>query len=388
MVIFVLQKIIRGIEEKGRGKMQKLKNIEFLRTFLIFTIVMLHVCTSSAWSFGHLFRNIPLYQTLHDCFAKANNGVEGFFIIAGFLLVVTFKNSTTVLNFVKKKYIRLSPAIAFATLLCVGGLALHTMHFKLIPNILTIFLLNHFGICWAIGSNPILWFTSALFSSLLLYFCVLKFISEKYKKLAIIILIIMGYGILEYFQHGRFADPYHNYWHIFNVGFLRAMGGIGLGCIIGKLYKENIEKIKNFTPLLWQKVSLSVIEIVFLTFVVWWTACPHIKINNIVFVAGFTVLFSLFVFKKGYLSELLDKDVWVFLGKYQYSIYVIHYVIGKIYGFGVWKHYPDFVNSFPAVPVLISLISIIIFGIFTYHFVEVPCADYLTNKFLPKKIKS
>ena len=362
--------------------MQKIKNIEFLRTFLILGIIMLHSCVSSAWSFSHIFKNVPLYQTLHDCFAHSNNGVEGFFIIAGFLLVITFKNTINFVDFVKKKYIRLSPPIAFATILCILGWLLHTMHFKVIPNILTVMLLNHFGICWAIGANPVLWFTSALFSGLLFYFCIIKYIPKKYHLTLISILSVVGYLILEILQKGRFSDPYHNYHFMFNVGFLRAIGGIGFGCIIGIIYKEHFEKIQKFIILKWQKVLITLLELIFLSFIVWWMICPHIRINNLVYVIFFTLLLALFILNTGYISQFFDKDIWVLLGKYQYSIYVVHYPVGKILGFGVWKHNADFIHANPLIPILVTVLLSIIVGVFTYHCVEEPCAKYLKDLWL------
>lgn len=92
-------------------------------------------------------------------------------------------------------------------LLCIIGWMLNTMHFKPIANLLTIFLFNNFGICWVVSDNPVLWFTSALFAGLLVYFCLIKFVPQKYNKWIITVLFIIGYLILEYLQHGSFSKP-------------------------------------------------------------------------------------------------------------------------------------------------------------------------------------
>ncbi len=367
--------------------MQKLKNIEFLRTFLICGIVMLHCCVSSAWSFSKLFKDINIYKTLHDCFAHSNNGVEGFFIIAGFFLVLTFKDSISLSNFIKKKYIRLSPVIAWATILCIGGWLLNTMHFKVVPNILTVLLLNHFGICWGIGANPVLWFCSALFFGLLVYFCIFKFVPDKFKFWICFFVSILSYIILQILQYGRYADPYHNYYHIFNIGILRALGGIGLGCIIGYFYKEYIQKISKFNVLNWQKILITIFEVLFFGAIFWWMCIPHVKINNFVYVILFVILFILFLINKGYFSNFVNKDIWVFLGKYQYSVYVIHYVIGKILCFGLWKKVPIFMHNHPIIPLVITILCVIVLSVFTYHFVEIPCAEYLKNLIFVKSEK-
>jgi len=363
--------------------MEKLKNIEFLRVFLITNIVLLHVHVSSAWSFSKVFPKSNLYQFLHDCFAASNNCVEGFFIIAGFLLFYTFKPNKSIKEFILKKYIRLSPAILFATLLCIIGWLLGVMHFKLIPNLLTVLLLNHFGRCWVIGCMAVLWYVSAMFSGLLIYFSILKFVVQKYQKYVITILAILGYIILEYFQKGRFSDPYHNYYYIFNIGFLRAIGGIGLGCLIGMILKNfKFDYTKTVTNK--KIIAVTFIELTFLIFLIWWTMYPHGRINNIVFVIGFAILFLLFIIQKGYISKFFNKEIWIFLGKYSYSIYVTHYAVGKILVKTIWKHNQHFVYSHPYIPIIITLLIILLVGILTYHMVELPCTKYLKAKLIRK----
>ena len=46
-----------------------------------------------------------------------------------------------------------------------------------------------------------------------------------------------------------------------------------------------------------------------------------------------------------------------------------------------WKHNPQWVYAHPIENVIYTLILVFILGIFTYHFVEAPCAKYLSNKF-------
>ena len=337
--------------------MQKLKNIEFLRVFLITAIVFLHMFINRVWNLCHIYPDIPIYQTLKSAIAHSNNGVEGFFIVAGFFLVYTFK-SISLKEFILKKYIRLSPVILFSMVLCVIGWLLGVMHFKIIPNLLTVFLLNQFGINFAVGQNPILWYTSVLFAGLLLYFCILKYLPSKIKYILISILIISSYTILEILQHGSFANPLKNYYHVFNVGFIRAVGGIGLGVLCGNIYQSFI--LKN-------KIKENIFSKIFISL-------------------GFTLLLLLFVMKKGVITKILDKDIWIFLGKFQYSIYVIHYVIIRVLGFTLWKNNPNFVLSHPVLPIIIMILTILTIGVFTYYMVELPCAKFLKDKLIGKKI--
>ncbi|MBR1460041.1 acyltransferase [bacterium] len=365
--------------------MEKLKNIEFIRVFLITAIVFLHMFINRVCNLCHIYPDISIYQTIKSAIAHSNNSVEGFFIVAGFFLVYTFKSHLSLKNFILKKYIRLSPAILFSMGLCAIGWLLGAMHIKLIPNLLTVFLLNHFGINIAVGQNPILWYTSTLFAGLLLYFCIIKYLPVKIKYWTIAILAISGYIILEILQHGSFANPLVNYHHVFNIGFLRTVGGIGLGCLIGYLYKNVLSKYNQPLKNMWLKWFFTLLEVGFMAFVVWWCMCIHKSINNIVIVLCFGILLILFLFKKGYLSQITDSDIWVKLGRYQYSIYVVHYVIIRILGLKVWKHCPNFVAVHPILPIIINLIVILLVGILTYHMVELPCAKFLTNKLIRKE---
>lgn len=365
--------------------MQKLRNLEFLRSYLIITIILLHMSINRSWSLFGLYPDSDIYNFIHRAFAHANNSVEGFFIIAGFLLVLTFKSGTTFADFVKKKYIRLAPVIIFSVLIVIVGEIFGILSFKPIPDMLSILLLNNFGICFAVSDNPILWFTSALFGGLVLYFCVHKYIRDKWHLLIFSILCIVGYLVLEILQGGKFSHPFVNHYGILNTGFLRAVGGMGLGCVLGVLYKSNSDKILKAeisNPL---KIFISAAELASLSFLVWWTLFPHHSVNNIFFVLNFSVLLSLFVMKKGYFSAMFDSEIWVKLGRYQYSLYVIHYLVLQIFGVALWKTNPEFLCSHPYLPIAVMLLAVLALGIFTYHFIETPCADFLRNKFLTKQ---
>lgn len=358
--------------------MDKLKNIEFLRFFLIISIVFLHMFIDREWNLCTVYPNIPIYQTIKSAIAHSNNCVEGFFIFAGFFLVYTFKQTTKINDFAIKKYIRLSPVILFSMGLCAIGYLLGAMPFKIFPNLLTVFLLNNFVLKISVGSNPVLWFTSVLFAGLLLYFCIIKFLHAKTKYLSILMFTVISYTILEILQHGSFANPLKNYFHIFNIGFLRAAGGIGLGCLIGYLYKFFVLGKKSHT-------IYSVLEICLMSFIIWWCMFIHGRINNIIFVICFALLFILFLAKKGFLSRITDKDIWVKSGRYQYSIYVVHYVIIRILGICIWKNCPLFVLNHPILPIIFNLFVILSIGILTYHMIELPCTRFLNNKFLRKQ---
>ncbi len=360
--------------------MQKIKNLEFLRVLLIIAVLAIHTCASGSFALYKHFPQIDLYKYLHQCFIQTNNAVEGFFIIAGFLLVITFKNTETTANFVKKKYIRFTPVIIFTTLIAIILSAFGILKCRLFGDLLTVLLVNHFGICFATGSLPVLWFTSALFAGLLLYFIILKNFWGKKLYGVLIFLVFASYLILEILQHGLFSHPHRNYYHIFNIGFLRSVGGIGLGVLTGFLYKNHLIN-KNIQEKFFPKTLYTISEIIFLSGIIWWLFFPHKIFNSIYFVIMFQILLLLFIMKKGYLSEFLNNDIWVKTGKYQYCVYVTHSVIGFVLLNKIWLKHPDFIAIHPFLPIIIANVMMIICGILTYHMVELPCGKYLKEKY-------
>ena len=151
--------------------MEKLKNIEFLRVFLISVIVYMHTTAYGGWSLLKNFPNVEQLKFFHSTFIQGNNAVEGFFIIAGFLLIYTLRNISTI-DFIKKKYIRLSPTILFAVLVCMIASFWHVIKIRFWDDILVVLLLNNFGVCFAHGTTPTLWFSSALFAGVVIYFLI------------------------------------------------------------------------------------------------------------------------------------------------------------------------------------------------------------------------
>lgn len=360
--------------------MGKLKNIEFLRVFLISVIVFMHTTAYGSWSLLKNFPKIEELKFFHNTFIQGNNAVEGFFIIAGFLLIYTLKN-ISVKDFIKKKYIRLSPTILFAVLVCIIASFWHAIKVRLWDDILVVLLLNNFGVCFAHGTTPTLWFTSALFAGIVIYFLLAKIKYNKLKGVLFLILPFAAYSVLEYLQHGSFSTPHKNYMYIFNVGFLRSIGGIGIGTFVAYFYKKYIDKITKYVFNIAAKIAVNIAEFGLLCFIVWWLTVPHKQMNCLIFVCAFALILILFMFEKGIISRLTNKNIWVKLGKYQYSIYVIHSVVGKILLNTLWIAHPDFVKIHPYSTITIIICAILVAGYITYNLVEKPCTRFLKKKF-------
>lgn len=352
--------------------MQKIRNIEFLRVFLIITIVLFHMRT--------VLNKIDcdIFHQMFKAFNWERNGVEGFFIISGFFLILTFNYRTTIWGFIKKKYIRLAPAAMFSIIVCGIASIFKIIKFKLIPNLVSGLLLCNFGRYWCQSSNIALWYTSALLFGLIVYFLIMKYTKEKYHIPTFILLSGISYLLLTIFHKGIYGGYSHfilNGW--LSVSSLRALGGIGVGCIVAKLYQKYKNDISNFIPNKQQLILINFFETASFGFIIWWSYFKHGRIDNICYVLAFAVLFICFLCQKSILSKLTENDIFSKLGKYSYSLFVIHLPVINIINKSILIHNKAFCIAHPFLIIQLVLLSTILAAVITYHLIEKPCTNFL-----------
>lgn len=105
-----------------------------------------------------------------------------------------------------------------------------------------------------------------------------------------------------------------------------------------------------------------------------------------IFIFDFIAIIILFIAKKGYISQVLNDsilgDISVNMAKYTYSLYMCHKLVFAVLAGSLWKYHKEFVYSYPLENVILTLSLVLIFGVFTYHCVEKPCADWFKNKIM------
>ena len=349
---------------------KKIKNIEFLRIIFLLSIVCMHLCSRAA-----KIVNFDYIQSLASGLHNGGKAVDGFFILSGIFLVLTFKNSTSIADFVKKKIFRLTPVILFATIIAAIGSIFHLIKFSLPSAVLelsfTQMLLTSTKITnW--NELGILWYVSVMFWILLFYFYAIKYFDKKYVNFTIGVITVFSYYLALHIHGGSLGSPTKDYG-IFSLGFLRGFGGIGIGYFIGEWYKNYRKEKTKFL----NKLFYSLLEIVFLVAVIaelMFLNTPHKY--NFTIVIYITILIILFMMKKGYISEFLNKDCCTDLAKYSYSIYVLHMLIFALLDkAGVLIYFGQY-YLIPAI--LIPLIT----GIIAYHLIEKPIGKYLCQKYL------
>ena len=162
---------------------------------------------------------------------------------------------------------------------------------------------------------------------------------------------------------------------------MRAFGGIGLGYFVAEWYKSNIKHIKTLTLNIKQKLYLTILEFMCLFFIINNLMLHKTSAkNHMIFIVVFLAIIILFLIQKGFISKWLNKDIWVNLSKYTYSLYMTHIILFNILKGSFWKYHPEWVYAHPVLNIGLALTLALLLGVFTYHFVEVPCARYLKEK--------
>lgn len=358
--------------------MQKIKNIEFLRIFLIITIVLYHMRVYVNKLGGDFFQN------MYNMMDGGRQGVEAFFIIAGFFLILTFRN-IPILDFVKKKYFRLMPAAMFSIIICGISSLFKIGSFKFIPSILMGLLVSHFGIYWCRGANITLWYVSSLFFGFIVFYLIIKFVKEQYQIPIFLILGIGSYALLSFHDHGMYSAHSAIYYGCISPCTLRAFGGMGIGVIIAKYYLKYKEKFLNLNTNILKLIFFSLIEIITLGFVIWWSYFKLIKPDNSIYVIAFAILFICFLLKQGILSKLTDWDKWADYSKYAYSLFCVHLPIIRIVFKTMLLPNKTLALAHPVLTVLFTLLISVIAGIITYYLIEKPCFNWLMNGALERK---
>lgn len=356
----------------------KIQNIEFLRFWFAISIIFFHIFHAGKNNFGDIFKTDELALSLQRGSYGGFFAVDMFFIIAGFFLFLTLKKEVSVIDFIKKKIARLYPLVVFFSAVdIIFSIFVYKIHGYL-PHreILRLLMLDNIGL--NVVHSGITWYISSLFWGLLIYFYLSKIFEKKYLDFIVVIIIVFCYSFLIHAYNGYLNNAHTISWYnVFNGGFMRSLAGIGCGYFICEFYKN----IKSYYPTVLKTLFYTGLE-GFLLFFVFNNLLFH-KINykeNFIIILGFIGLFILFLLKRGYISRLFDNKLSVCLGKYAYSIFIVHIFIIELYKKYLWFLHRDFVNAHIIFSIIITIVTSIIAGIIVYHFIEKPAGDYLKKK--------
>ena len=328
-----------------------------------------------------------LYVYLNKSPIDGNKAVEFFFIISGFFLIYGFNKNLSTFDFIKRKIIRLSPLMLFFNIIyLILSLFTKSIKYDTYNNILSLLFLGNIGVTKARGNlEGFVWYVSVLFWVSFLYFYLLKYFERKNVNLFSAISIWFSYVFMIQAKGGNISDTFKTYNNIFVVGLLRGLGGMGIGYFIGLIYKENKDKIENMK---FNKITtffITLLEVFLFSWSVYYLVIHKISYkNNIIFILFFSILFILFLIKKGLFTKLLDNNLSVILGRYSYSIYITHFFVLNMLRTFFWKKYINIIIIHPLLNVVMTMLLVLISSILVYHLVEKPSAEYLRRKWIEK----
>lgn len=345
--------------------MEKIFNIGFIRILFTLEIIYFHLfCQPNT-----LFAMYPsTFSQYHNLTSHGYLGVEMFFIMAGFFLFFSTRKNISFKDFFVNKFVRLWVVPAFA-LLCFIILALFGLgDLHILQDILHLLLLKNTGLTLELYDNGTAWFVSVLFWVSAFYCYLATLFDKKYTNLLFVLLIYFSLVLLVNGTGGNFCEHYNMVNSFLNVGMLRGISEIGIGYLLGMTYSHRNFESKKINSL--QFIIYSFLEI-FLGYFCIREIFHHNVLfsNDLLYVILFTLLFYLFVLRRGIISKILDRQIFYNLGCYSYSIYIMQEVVFKVLNRTFWQH-NTFIVTHPVLSINLSILCCLVIGILVYYLVE------------------
>lgn len=351
-------------------KVEKYHNIEFLRFVFAIIIVYFHILHANIIKF---IGNNHDYIVLAKMSVNAGWIVECFFIISGYFLYksINADNDINIIKFIWKKISRLGPVLIFS---CIIGVIFFNQNiYQAIFNSL---FLQCIGL--SLDYKGINWYISPLFWALILYYTILKKFENKKAYVFVGGICYLTYLVNINYCNGGFGRE--TVYGIINLGLARALAGIGLGLLIGKILDELKLYCFRINPKL-KLLIMTFLEISAFVFLIRYFLFGLKYKNAFIVVIVFSFLFISFINRNGILSRVLNNCVFSLFGRYSYSIYVMQQISFWIMQKTLWK--TQIIEN-TSICILVSLIFSIILGIITYHLIEITSYKYLSNRIVIK----
>lgn len=330
---------------KDDPKLPKMLNIEFLR--IVFTlIVVIH----------HLNNNFQELKIWNAGWL----GVEFFFILSGFLLVLTFRPEKTAISFIKNRWIRFAPLVIFGGVL--SSLFFDHVRAKYFVESIFFYSYDFDFIKWYY--NKPVWYIYVLFWVGIFYFYLMKAFKKEIVNLLMSIITVSS---LIYFMRYNVTTL-----GIFSGWIMRGSACMGLGYFLAEIYKntENavIVRKKTYNSFELFILLFSIFNVIFI---------KQLYMDLFVSCISFMILILLFSLRKGAISNFFEKPVFAKIARYCLSVYLTHWVVIR-HIFPIYlEKYKEFFLTHTFVPFSLVLISVCLLGVVTHHAIELPATRAL-----------
>lgn len=333
-------------------------NFNFLK--IIFTIIVI---------LYHFIRQLGFW-------CEGGYAVELFFLISGFLCAATFNKKLNIIDFAKKKIISFMPflIIAILTLIPFKNYSAKTI----LNNIFLTPIWHHdlfVSIAWYI--NVWFWLSLCLFS-------LMK--TLKKEQINLIVGISCFISLCCMLTYNRWLT-----WekiNFLNAGYFRGILSMGVGYLLFNMLPPsnfNITccKTKN---LLINKLFYTGYECFFLGYTVCCMFFKDLYISPLFVFIPSTILFYLFIQKKGYLSQATNHPFFLKLGKFILPIYVLQETPLALFSHTL-TNYKDTLITYSYITIPTVVFIVIAWGIANYYLVKTISKFflYLQKKHLNKE---
>lgn len=352
----------------------KISAIQYLRAIAAIAVVFEHAAIMT--SFEKYFDEKVIF---YDFFTQGHYGVKLFFIISGFIIVVsafeakTLKPKKTFSSFIMARFLRIVPLMWIAIISYAILRNLGTGDFNLIPYLNAFFL-------FPIGDvNPNnIWTLRHEF----IFYIIFGISFLLFKRMWFIFLLWISFPLILWFISFPFNSSIltlSNSQQLIGNIFSHVNLLFGSGVLVGVLYLINFEKFTNinlikptFLNSCWFLVFTFLTSLIFL-----------MLLKDIYSITEFDAtlisipIFTILVLFSSYTSTHINK-LFFYLGNASYAIYLfhLHFVSALLL---VLKKLTPNMPVFLVV-ILISLLSIIIECII-YSYLEKPLLKYLHKRF-------
>ncbi|MFN5891743.1 MAG: acyltransferase family protein, partial [Dolichospermum sp.] len=314
--------------------------LDALRGIAAFSVVLFHYTTHYSDLFKHS-------QDLHFDFGSGRHGVELFFIISGFVILMSLENTKRGLDFIVGRLSRLYPvywaAIIMTFLVVAFSKQLPTREVNIFQALFNLTMLQDFFKIPRV--DGVYWTLSIELSFYILMFTVYKL--GQLKNISLISLVWLSlttfYAFKTYIPRSSLLTKLTSHINFFNhddtpqlmlvnlVGKIPELG-INIQYIFAKIFIFNYAHlfILGMTLYLIKHSGLSFWRCIILLVCVLVQRIAYTQEsswNTTIFVAAFVVIFYLAI--QGYLGFIKLKPL-LFLGNISYSLYLIHQNIGYV----------------------------------------------------------
>lgn len=295
-----------------------------------------------------------------------NLAVDGFFILSGFLIALSYFNSISinkdidslVIKSIINKIKRLYPEYIFATLftlilLCIFFRKPHTI--DILMNLVFMGQVN--------GSEGIVtgaWYISVLFWLNIIFVGLLYYCHKIAVYCIIPLMFFVAHSYCFAIYGGLSLNAYPLVDGYISAGFLKGIMGIGLG--IETFFVCKYVKNTSFSALKYPSVYILLTELLCLYLLYYSFAQEQLSKRDFICYFAYPFLIGLYYFNKAILTKFFSWKIWTLITPTAYMLFLIHPICLEI----IKKYIPY--HNFPRSFVYISIMLFCgCFAVFCYH---------------------